>query len=189
MFQIGYEASDDRRPRKLRFRLTLEPVGEHGEGYVFDQRQTRSGWFAGDEGQVLYRSRKPLRNGTYRWRAWYWNGTDWVGGTPARELRVDAVPPAEVGALRMTFDAQGGEVRLEWEPVVLDREGAPEFVTRYHVYRFEKRRFPGGVKTLEIGETFEPRFVDRDAPASESRILYYKVTAEDQAGNESERER
>jgi len=169
--------------------LTLEPVEEDGEGYVFDQRRTRSGWFAGDEGQVLYRSRKPLRDGSYRWRAWYWNGTDWVGGTPARRLRIDAVPPAEVGALRVTFDAESGVVRLEWDPVVLDRDGGPEFVARYRVYRYEKRNFPGGVKTLEIGDVVEPRFIDHAPPASESRILYYKVTAEDQAGNESERRR
>ena len=186
VFQIGYEGQADLRPRKLRFRVTLEPLGKDVEGYVFDQRKTRAGWFAGEPGQVLYRSRKPLRDATYRWRAWYWNGTDWVGATPPRELRIDAVPPDEVGPLRVSHDAETGQVLLQWDPVVLDANGAPEFVARYRVYRYEKRTFPGGLKTLLIGEVVEPRFIDLSPPASESRVLYYKVTAVDQAQNESE---
>jgi hypothetical protein len=187
VFQIGYEGLDLQPPGELRFRLTLEPAEEGDESYEFDQRRTRAGWFTGDAGQVLYRSQTPLRDGTYLWRAWYWNGTDWAGGTAARELRIDTVPPAEVGALRVSIEADGTQVRLEWDPVVLDRAGAPEFVTLYRIYRYEKRKFPGGVKTLEIGEAVEPWFVDHDARASEAKIVYYKVTAVDQAGNESER--
>jgi len=187
VFQIGYVGLDERPAGGPLFRLTLDPAREDGEGYEFDQRRTRAGWFAGDEGLVLYRSQAPLRDGTYLWRAWYWNGTDWAGGTAARELRIDTVPPAEVGALRVSIEAEATQVRLEWDPVVVDRAGAPEFVTLYRIYRYEKRDFPGGIKTLEIGEAVEPWFTDHDARASEAKILYYKVTAVDQAGNESER--
>jgi len=80
-----------------------------------------------------------------------------------------------------------GEVLLEWDPVALDRDGRPEFVARYHVYRYQRRAFPKGIKALEVATVVEPRFVDRDPPKDTSKILYYRVTAEDRVGNEPDR--
>ena len=187
VFHLGYEGSGELRPRGMRFRITLDPAGPDGEAYVFDQRRRHSGWASAGDGLVLYRPRKPLEHGRYRWRVGFWDGVEWIENAGSRGIRVDSVPPADVEGLSVLLDAERGEVRLEWKPVALDRDGRPEFVARYHVYRYERRAFPRGIKALEVGVVVEPRFVDRDPPHNESRILYYRVTAEDQAGNEPDR--
>jgi hypothetical protein len=187
VFCIGYEIPSERAAGELRFRITLDPRDRGLEPYDFDQRRRRSGWLLGDEGEVLYRPRKPLDDGRYRWRAWAWNGVDWVPGEDAFDLRVDSVPPAAVEGLRVRFDEKKGQVHLEWDPVTLDLSGRPEFVARYHVYRYERRVFPPAARVHEIGVVEQTRFVDKDPPPTASKILFYKVVAEDQAGNEAGR--
>jgi hypothetical protein len=184
VFQLGYEGSDHLRASRLRFRISMAPSRSGADAIVFDQRREPAGWAASGERQVLFRSRKPLPDGEYRWRVGFWDGVEWKEGTDRHAIRIDAVPPADVTGLRMRIDDERGEVLLEWTPVALDRDGRPEFVARYHVYRFQRRTFPKGVKSLEIGVVVEPRFVDREPPKDASRILYYRITAEDPVGNE-----
>jgi hypothetical protein len=157
-------------------------VGAGGRSYTFDQREEPAGWLWGDEGRILYRPAVPLEDGTYHWRIGAWNGVEWVDGAGAAKLRIDATPPADVEELTVHEDPTGGRVILEWLPVGLDRRGRPEYVARYHVYRYTTGPFPPLVRAHELGSTPEPRFVD-DRPL-EVPILFYRVTAEDEAGNE-----
>ena len=57
-------------------------------------------------------------------------------------------------------------------------------LVRYHVYRFERHGSFRGVRTHEIGVVEQPRFLDTEPRSEHSEILYYRVTAEDAAGNE-----
>jgi hypothetical protein len=186
VFELGYEAPGETSPRELRFRITLDRARPDARDYAFDQRKQRSGWAPGAPGRMLYRPARPLRDGVYRWSAWFWNGAEWVGGDDRFELRVDSVPPAPIADLRVSRGPDGGPVILEWSPVTLDQQGRPEYVARYHVYRHERPAIVPGVRRLEIGVVEQPRFVDPDPPA-EPRLLYYTVAAEDDAGNESGR--
>ncbi len=184
VFQLGYEVLGERHPRKLRFRIRLDPVHPGSEPYVFDQRQRRAGWLVGEPDRVLYRTRKPLQDGLYRWEVAAWNGVEWLVGDDVFEVRVDSIPPADVEGLRVVLQHDGERLVLEWKPLTLDRNGAPEFVVRYHVYRFERRGGFRGVRSHEIAVVEQPRFLDTEPRSERSKILYYRVTAEDAAGNE-----
>ena len=184
VFQLGYEALGEPHPRKLRFRIRLEPLHPGREPLVFDQRRRSSGWLAGEPDRVLYRARKPLPDGSYRWEVAAWNGVEWLVGDDVFELRVDSIPPAEVEGLRVVLQRDDERLVLEWKPVTLDRNGAPEFVVRYHVYRFERRGGFRGVRSHEIAVVEQPRFLDTEPRSERSKILYYRITAEDAAGNE-----
>jgi len=182
VFHLGYRGVAADASRHMRFRLALSEDGFASETWVFDQRQRRSGWVAGDEGEMLFRPPRPLPDGRYRWRVWAWNGVEWVGGGETRELRVDTVPPAEVEGLQVAYDPASRTVRLRWMPVTVDRDGAPEYVTRYHVYRYQRGPAFPRARPFLIGVTEIPEFVDTD-PAAEVALLYYKVAAEDAGGN------
>ena len=184
VFEVGYEALGELQPRKLRFRIRLDPLRPGAGSYVFDQRQRPSGWLVGEPERVLYRTRKPLQDGSYRWEVAAWNGVEWLVGKDVFEVRVDSIPPGDVEGLRIVSQREGQRLVLEWNPVTLDRNGAPEFVVRYHVYRFERYRAFRGVRSHEIGVVEQPRFLDTEPQSERSKILYYRVTAEDAAGNE-----
>jgi hypothetical protein len=184
LFEIGYEAMSEPHPRHLAFRIRLFPTGDRGRAYVFDQREAPSGWLVGEPGRVLYRPRRPLEDGAYRWEAAAWNGIDWVRDRTRPEIRVDGVPPADVEGVRVSWDPEGGMARLEWEPAALDREGRPEYVARYHVYRYQGSAPFRRVRIFEVGVVTEPRFVDAEPPPPDQGTLFYQVTAEDEAGNE-----
>jgi hypothetical protein len=182
VFGIGYSGLDESELRRMRFRLTLTRVGSRDETYDFDQRKRRSGWIPGEPGEMLFRPPWPLADGSYRWEAWAWDGVRWVDGGEARRIRVDTVPPAEVAGLRASYDAERKSMRLTWEPVTLDRDGAPEFVTRYRVYRYTRGPQLPRVRPFEIGTTETPSFVD-EGPLPDVRLVVYKIAAEDEAGN------
>ena len=57
-------------------------------------------------------------------------------------------------------------------------------IFRYHVYRFEQSGAFRGVRTHEIAVVEQPFYLDTEPPAEGTKILYYRVTAEDAAGNE-----
>jgi hypothetical protein len=187
VFEIGYEVLGDPPPRRLRFRIRLEPVGDRGTAEVFDQRRRPSGWLVGEPGRVLYRPRRDLADGEYRWETAAWNGVNWVVSRQRPTFRVDSVPPADVEDLRLEFDRSAGRALLEWPPVTSDREGRPEFVARYHVYRYEERGPFRRVRPHEVAVVEQPTYVDTDAALRDVRILFYRVTAEDEAGNEGGR--
>ena len=184
VFEIGYGALGDPHPRELRFRLRLEPAQAGGRAYVFDQRRRRSGWLVGEPGRVLYRPRKPLDDGEYRWQVAAWNGVQWVVSPDLHLIRIDSVPPGEVEALQVKLDRESGRAMLEWAPVTLDRDGRPEFVERYPVYRYERGGPFRRVRVKELAVVEQPGWVDMEVASTGERILFYQVTAEDEAGNE-----
>ena len=183
LFQVGYRGVAERDERNLRFRIALSRDGFASEEHVFDQRARRSGWLPGDDGKMIFRPPRPLPDGQYEWRVWAWDGMAWIRGNGAFRLRIDTVPPADVEGLRVWVDPTGSALRLRWEPVTLDQLGGAEFVPRYHVYRYEKRREFPVVRLFEIGVAETPEFTDDDWTDNPSPILYYRVVAEDQAGN------
>ena len=145
-------------------------------------REHQSGWMIGDEERMLYRTARPLADGDYRWDVAAWNGHEWIDGPSRFELRIDSVPPAEVEGLTVVRDPESGAATLEWDPVALDRNGRPEFVTRYHVYRYSRGEPVRKVRVHEIATVELPSYVD--AEAKNEPLLLYRVTAEDEAGNE-----
>jgi len=182
VFRITYEGVDEpAQVRALRFRITLTRDGLDSPAFIFDQREQATGWAGSGEGVVLFRPRRPLPDGEYAWRAACWNGVEWETAERTYSLRVDSTDPAEVEGLRLEYDRQSGRTYLRWNPVTLDRNGDPEFVVRYHVYRFDHGPF-APIAPREIATTELPELATDDADASATR--YYRVTAQDQAGNE-----
>ena len=102
---------------------------------------------------------------------------------PGFKIRIDSVPPADVEGLKVERDPLTGHVVIEWDPVTLDREARPEYVTRYHVYRYKRGSPVRRVRVHQIGTVVQPRFVDTDETAMAEPLLFYRVTAEDEAGN------
>lgn len=187
MFRLGYEGTD---LGKTRFKIEISRDDFDTVAYTFDQQQDANGWAftaLGGESGAIYRPRQPIPDGTYRWRVSAWNGLDWVPGKRTFEVKVDAVPPAPVEGLQMTVDHKNKSIRLSWLPVMTDRDGKPELVQRYHVYRYERRSFFWVVRPFEIGVVEDTLFEDRDEKAFSSPMLFYKVNAEDVAGNEPDR--
>ncbi len=186
VFLLGFDGVDPEEERRLRFKLSLEPDGDRSAARIYDQRERRSGWVLGREGQVVFRPPRPVPDGTYHWRAWAWNGVEWVAAGAARSLRVDTVPPAAVEGLEVSLDRTLERLVIEWDPVTLDRDGGPEYVRRYHVHRHELDPRQPPARIYEIGVVESPRFEDR-LPTGDPVIVFYRVSAEDLAGNISGR--
>jgi len=185
--KIGVEGSD---LPKMRFRIELSRDDFDTIAYTFDQQEERNGWAftaLGSESGAMYRVSRPLSNGKYDWRAAAWNGVDWVPGDTVFRLYVDSVPPADVDGLEIRWDPDSGSVHLEWDPVVTDRDGRPETVAKYNVYRYERRSIFFVSRIWWVGETEVPEFDDRSLKGRMAPLLFYKVSAQDAAGNEFDR--
>ncbi len=176
---------------KMRFKIELSRDGFDTIAATFDQQKDPNGWAFTDAGWdvkgALYQVRQDLPDGTYEWRVSAWNGVDWVAGKSTSSFRVDAVPPADVDGLTMTVDRARKVIHLEWRPVQVDIEGHPELVARYHVYRYVRKWFFASYAVYEVGTTEDTAFDDRDEAAFSGNLLFYKVAAEDAAGNEQGR--
>jgi hypothetical protein len=187
VFHVGYRGLGEDAPRGRRFRIVLKAEWIDGESFVFDQRNERGGWTPGEPGRMLYRPRRPLPDGSYTWSVAIWSGTVWTESTEDFRLRVDSVPPAAVAGLGIRYDHESEIVELEWEPVTLDAEGGAEFVARYHVYRYPRADLRAQVRPYEVVTTEQTRVsLPVEAPQQE-KIWFYRVTAEDLAGNEAGR--
>jgi len=184
VFRVGYEPGEADRERNARFRIVLSEDGFRSEAYVFDQRERRAGWLPGGPGSVLFRPRRPLADGDYEWKVARWNGLAWEEGSAVRRLRIDTVPPADVEGLRVDRDARSGSLRLSWDPVFLDRDGGSEFVARYHVYRYVEGPPYPVLPALRVASGPQHSWTD-DEDTSRVRLVLYRVTAEDAAGNEA----
>ena len=136
---------------------------------------------------MVFRPRRPIPDGRYRWEVALWNGTDWTTGDGRFRLRVDSIPPAPVENLMVRRDPGRGVVELEWDPVALDVEGGPEYVARYHVYRYPRADLTPRVEPFEVAETEQTRLVLALDPADDAALWFYRVSAEDLAGNEAGR--
>ncbi len=186
-FKIGVEGTD---LVKMRFRLVLSQDEFDTELYVFDQSEEPNGWaftaVMGESG-AIFTPPKPLQDGRYQWRADAWNGVEWVEGDEYSEVDVDSVPPAYVEGLAMAVEPGGTGIVLEWDSVTTDQDGRPEYVEKYHIYRYIRRSFFFVIRPFEIAVTDGNSFVDRDEIALVTPLVFYKVNAEDQAGNEPDR--
>jgi hypothetical protein len=184
LFQIGYEGIDEADLRRARFRIELSEDRFRSRSLLFDQRERSSGWSAGEDGRFNFRPPKPLEDGSYEWRVSLWNGTSWSGGDRAHSLRIDTIPPAPVASLRLEQIDGGKAIRLSWKPVVLDLDGRAEYVSRYHVYRYR------GSPPFPLTAAYEIAVTEGMSLEVESDAdSFYRVTAEDEAGNETGRRR
>ena len=185
IFRIGVEGSEI---TKMKFRVVVSDDGFETSAYTFDQTEDAAGWalavLDGENG-ALYRAAKPLAEGLYAWRADAWNGVDWVRGERTFRIRIDATPPADVAGVRMTRVRDG--LRFDWDPVVLDREGRSEEVVAYRVYRYARRSFFFVIRAFEVAVTTDTTWTETDPAALSAPMLFYKVTAQDAAGNEPDR--
>lgn len=187
--RVGVEGLD---VLQMYFRIELSRDDFDTIAYTFDQKESKDRWgymirgFEGPQG-ANFLVGDPLEDGEYEWRVSAWNGIEWVDGKLTHRLAVDAVPPADVDGLSMTVDRLEKGVALSWKPVTTDRNGAPEYVARYHIYRYTLRSFFFVIRPFRIATVDDTRFVDRDPKALAAPLLFYKITAEDDAGNEPER--
>ena len=85
--------------------------------------------------------------------------------------------------MRLEREPADGLLRLSWDPVYVDREGGGEFVARYHVYRYEQGPPYPVVRALRVASTPEHAWTDEETPTRPGLVLY-RVSAEDEAGNE-----
>jgi hypothetical protein len=188
-FRIGIDGAG---VLEMRFKIELSRDGFDTIAYTFDQQASPRGWAfiaskTFDRPGAVYFPQKPLDDGVYEWRTYAWNGVEWMAGKTVHRLVIDAVPPADVEGVRMRVDPEREVVVLDWDPVVLDREGRPEYVAKYHVYRYFRASFFFVIRTFHIGTVEDTHFEDTDPIAMKSKMVFYKVTAEDEAGNEADR--
>jgi hypothetical protein len=183
-FVIRVEGGD---VEKLKFRIELSRDDFKTTAYTFDGLKDDNGWAVtalADQGAgAVYFSPKPLAGGGYLWRVASWDGLSWMDGDRRFRIQIDDVPPADVDGVRMTRNPEGSCVRIRWEPVTTDRDGGPERIAQYHVYRYTARGSTQPIRLFEAGRTAELEFEDCDAAALNKPILFYRIVAEDQAGN------
>ena len=172
---------------KLRFRIELSADGFQSIAYLFDQKESAQGWavttLPDGSAAEAYFPKEALRGGDYRWRASSWDGLDWKTGGETFRLRIDDVPPADVEAVMLRRMPGASCVHVDWHPVTLDRDGRPEQIAQYHVYRYTAKGAMQPIRPFEAGRTPALQFDDCDPEAIASPILYYRVVAEDTAGN------
>jgi hypothetical protein len=172
---------------KLRFRIQLSTDGFKTIAVAFDQVADPAGWATTelDDGSpaIAYFAKVPVPGGDYLWKIASWDGLAWQDGGDQFRVQIDDVPPADVDGLRMTGDTGGTCVHLVWQAVTTDQQGRHERVARYHVYRYSAKGPTSPIMLYQAGETTGLAFDDCDATALKAPILYYRVVAEDEAGN------
>ena len=155
--------------------------------YTFDQLADAAGWAVtalhDQTPGAVYSPRQPLAGGDYEWRVATWDGLSWKESADVFRLQIDDVPPDDVDGVRMTRDAGTGCVRLTWLPVLVDREGRTERVAMYHVYRYAAKGPTHPIRPFEAGEATGLAFEDCDGASVGKSVLFYRVVAEDEAGN------
>jgi hypothetical protein len=176
---------------KLRFRIELSRDGFKTLAYTFNQLKDATGWAVttldDQTPGAVYFPRQPLAGGDYLWRVASWDGLTWKEGRDRFRLQIDDVPPEDVEGVRMARDPGGSCMRITWQPVTTDRDGRPERVASYHVYRYAAKGPTHPIRPFEAGETTGFSFDDCDAASLEKPVLFYRVVAEDEAGNISGR--
>ncbi|HUC44687.1 MAG TPA: hypothetical protein VMR65_11650 [Candidatus Sulfotelmatobacter sp.] len=182
-FVIRTDAED---VSKLRFRIEMSKDGFKTIDYTFDQLKSPNGWAYlqmenEPQGAVCFPQKK-LAGGTYDWRAASWDGLSWEPGKEVFRVRIDDVAPAEVRGVRMSRQPNGC-LRVSWEPVATDMNGDVERVARYHIFRYNKRSSVPSIGPFEVGTTTELQFDDCPKDLKDLPMLFYRVEAEDEAGN------
>jgi hypothetical protein len=185
-FRMGIRGAE---LEKVHYRIELSRDDFETIEHTFDQLVNRSGWGVIDprfeNPGAVYLTSKPLEDGTYDWRPWAHNGIDWVEGKIACRIEIDSIAPETVEV--QMYVSPEGNIVLDWDLVTLDLDGRPEYVTKYHVYRYKMRTMFFVVRPFHYAEVDQPPFEDDNPDSLATRLLFYKVTAEDEAGNETER--
>ena len=183
-FAVRAEGGD---ATKLHYKIEMSRDGFETIAYTFDQLKEPNGWayteLADGTPGAVYFSRQALTGGDYLWRVASWDGLSWKNGHGMSRLQVDDVPPAEVNGVRMSHAPQSPCVQITWDPVAVDRDGRAERVATYHVYRYTARGTTHPIRPFEAGATPELTYDDCDVVALQKPVLYYRVVAEDEAGN------
>lgn len=171
----------------------------------YNSRDDISGWVFGDlmgledvppelmpenyQG-IHLRTRLELPDGEYFWRAFKARGGGaWEPIDGELSFYVDTTPPASVAEVDMWI-TERGELAFEWEPVINDLDGNQEAVGGYRIYRYTstKKRYPTMTRYL-IAETEYTEHVQPGALDDGHRIVFYRIQAVDEAGNEEGRRR
>jgi hypothetical protein len=185
-FRVGVDGED---LYKIRFKIVLSQDDFETEAYVFDQLEDSNGWAfedwdgpGGDSAHgAIYMTRKPIADGEYDWKVFAWNGVNWVEGDDVYRVYIDGIRPEPVEIY--LGHAGEGAVWIEWDPVMRDIDGNHEDVSRYHVYRWTSKQVHMMMSMWEVGRTEELDYVDDSEQGRSGSLLFYKVTAEDLAGN------
>jgi hypothetical protein len=183
-FVIRAEGTDI---EKLKFRIELSADGFRTIAYTYDQLKDAGGWaytVLDDQSPgAVYFTRQPMAGGAYVWRVASWDGLSWQESGDRFRLQIDDVPPADVDDVLVSRDTRTGCVRIGWAPVTTDRDGREERVALYHVYRYASKGPTQPVRPFEAGQTSSLAYEDCDPDALKKPILFYRVVAEDEAGN------
>lgn len=172
---------------KLRFKIELSRDRFKTISYTFDQLKDSNGWaFTAAEGQepgAIHFARQPIKGGDYLWRVASWDGLSWMTGPTEFRITVDDVSPAEVTGVRMTRVKGSGCVRVSWDSVVTDANGGTERIKQYHVYRYWERTRVNPIGPFAAGSTTDTEFEDCNPLTLGKPLVFYRVEAEDEAGN------
>ena len=183
-FTIRVDGSD---VEQLRFRIELSKDQFKTIDYTFDQVKDSNGWaYTALDDQspgAVYFTRQPIAGGDYEWRVASWDGLGWQDGHGISRVVIDDVPPADVDLVRMRREPNRTCVQISWAPVATDIQGRPERVASYHVYRYAAKGHTQPIRPFEAGETAALEYEDCDAEAFKKPILFYRIVAEDEAGN------
>jgi hypothetical protein len=107
----------------------------------------------------------------------------WKTSADRFRIRIDDVPPADVDGVTVHRDAGTDCLRVRWRAVTVDRDGRPERVAVYHVYRYTARGPTQPIRPFEAGSSPSLEFDDCAPAVAGQPILFYRVVAEDEAGN------
>jgi len=184
-FILRMDGSEE--PEKLRFKIEMSTDHFKTIAYTFDQLKESNGWaytVLDDQSPgAVYYARQPLKGGSYEWRVASWDGLSWQEGGGRSRVEIDDVPPADVDGVRMARDPKRACVLITWAPVAVDVDGRAERVSSYHVYRYAAKGPTHPIRPFEAGETSGLELEDCNAEALKKPILFYRVVAEDEAGN------
>lgn len=187
VFKLSLAAADVAPGNATRLMIEIAPVRDRAAAERYERPAGGSGWLPGEDGTVLFRPPRPLPDGEYTWIVARWNGVNWDESGIRRRLRVDSIAPADVEGLDIRRDLQRKTVRISWRPVTLDRQGGSEFVARYHVYRFPTASSTPQARPYLVASTEATSLTLPVEEADEIPLWFYRVTAEDLAGNEAGR--
>ncbi len=173
---------------------------------VFDSRKNRTGWAVATpydvtdvpeqyrpqfENGVHHFSRKRLGDGIYYWRVAKAQGAgDFVVLDPVERFIVDTVPPEPISDLVLMRDASDGSLVLRWAPVMFDATGEPERIAGFRVYQYTKvLRMYRPLTRYIVAESLEPELRVPLKSVEDNRIVFFRVQAVDEVGNEEGRSR
>jgi hypothetical protein len=173
----------------LKFKIELSRDDFETVFKEFDQVAEKKGWsfhqWFDEEIGGIYRTTEPIPDGVYQWKAYVYDGMNYIGGEEVSTFIVDSIPPAEINGMRMRYDYDTGYTHLDWDPIFLDVNGNSETIDHYNIYRYERKSIFFVIRPFYIGTTKTESFIDKDRGRNKrGKLTFYKVVGVDKAGNE-----